>query len=29
MFGFATLIVARLEMWLRCRRLMAATAPAA
>ena len=28
-FGFATLIVARLEMWLRCRRLMAAGVPAA
>jgi hypothetical protein len=24
LFGFATLIVARLEMWLRCRKLMAA-----
>jgi hypothetical protein len=29
LFGFATLIVARLEMWLRCRRLMAGAAPAA
>jgi hypothetical protein len=28
-FGFATLIVARLEMWLRCRKLMAGAAPAA
>jgi hypothetical protein len=28
LFGFATLIVARLEMWLRCRRLMAERAPA-
>ena len=27
--GFATLIVSRLEMWLRCRKLMAAAAPAA
>ena len=27
--GFATLIVARLEMWLRCRRLMAGAAAAA
>jgi hypothetical protein len=27
--GFSTLIVARLEMWLRCRKLMAAAAPAA
>jgi hypothetical protein len=27
--GFATLIVARLEMWLRCRKLMAGAAPAA
>jgi hypothetical protein len=27
--GFATLIVARLEMWLRCRKLMARSAPAA
>jgi hypothetical protein len=29
LFGFATLIVARLEMWLRCRKLMAAAAPTA
>jgi hypothetical protein len=29
LFGFVTLIVARLEMWLRCRRLMAQAAPAA
>jgi hypothetical protein len=28
-FGFATLIVSRLEMWLRCRKLMAGVAPAA
>jgi hypothetical protein len=28
-FGFATLIVSRLEMWLRCRKLMAAAVPAA
>lgn len=28
-FGFATLIVSRLEMWLRCRKLMANAAPAA
>ena len=28
-FGFATLIVARLEMWLRCRKLMAQASPAA
>lgn len=28
-FGFATLIVSRLEMWLRCRKLMADAAPAA
>lgn len=28
-FGFATLIVARLEMWLRCRKLMTAGASAA
>ena len=27
--GFATLIVSRLEMWLRCRKLMADAAPAA
>jgi hypothetical protein len=27
--GFATLIVSRLEMWLRCRKLMAGNAPAA
>ncbi len=27
--GFATLIVSRLEMWLRCRKLMAGAAPAA
>lgn len=27
-FGFATLIVARLEMWLRCRKLMAGAAAA-
>ena len=29
LFGFATLIVARLEMWLRCRKLMAAGVSAA
>jgi hypothetical protein len=29
MFGFATLIVARLEMWLRCRKLMAGAAAGA
>ncbi|HEY4029573.1 MAG TPA: hypothetical protein VGM25_04475 [Caulobacteraceae bacterium] len=29
LFGFATLIVARLEMWLRCRKLMASPAQAA
>jgi hypothetical protein len=29
LFGFVTLIVARLEMWLRCRKLMAAGASAA
>jgi membrane protein CcdC involved in cytochrome C biogenesis len=29
LFGFATLIVSRLEMWLRCRKLMAASTPAA
>ena len=28
-FGFATLIVSRLEMWLRCRKLMAGNASAA
>jgi len=28
-FGFATLIVSRLEMWLRCRKLMAASTPSA
>jgi hypothetical protein len=29
LFGFATLIVARLEIWVRCRKLMAAKASAA
>ena len=29
LFGFATLIVSRLEIWLRCRKLMAGAAPAA
>ena len=29
LFGFATLIVSRLEIWLRCRKLMAGGAPAA
>ena len=29
LFGFATLIVSRLEIWLRCRKLMADAAPAA
>ena len=29
LFGFATLIVSRLEIWLRCRKLMTAAAAAA